>query len=156
MCSTILLWRTVKYAEVYLKAYADSREARRELGDYFRFYNEKRPHQALGYRTPTEVFHGDQAVNRKVSKSGRMEGAWSGASASWKGDVYFDNPDEELVGFNSRRLEGAEGLLLLHVVHKDARGRSGGGIARTFHSPTLGVAIPAGGPSFSVVVNYAL
>ena len=34
------LWRTVKYEEVYLKAYADSREARRELGAYFRFYND--------------------------------------------------------------------------------------------------------------------
>ena len=95
-------------------------------------------------------------LNRKISVSGRMEGAWSGASRGWRGDAYFDNPDEELVGFNSRRLEGAEGLLLLHVVHKDARGRSGGGMVRAFHSPTLGLAIPAGGPSFSVVVNYAL
>ena len=34
------LWRTVKYEEVYLKAYADAREARRELGAYFRFYND--------------------------------------------------------------------------------------------------------------------
>ena len=46
---------TVKYEEVYLKAYAT--EARRELGAYFRFYNDQRPHQALGYRTPAEVFH---------------------------------------------------------------------------------------------------
>ena len=95
-------------------------------------------------------------LNRKVSESGRMEGAWSGASQGWRGDAYFDDPDEELVGLNSRRMEGAEGLLLLHVVHKEARGRSGGGIVRAFHSPTLGLAIPAGGPSFSVVVNYAL
>ena len=41
------LWRTVKYEEVYLKAYADAKEARRELGAYFRFYNDQRPHQAL-------------------------------------------------------------------------------------------------------------
>ena len=95
-------------------------------------------------------------LNRKVSENGRMEGAWSGASRGWRGDAYFDNPDEELVGFSSRRLEGAEGLLLLHVIHKDAKGRSGSGIARAFHSPTFGLAIPAGGPSFSVVVNYAL
>ena len=51
------LWRTVKYEEVYLKAYADAKEARRELGAYFRFYNDQRPHQALGYRTPAELFH---------------------------------------------------------------------------------------------------
>ena len=56
------LWRTVKYAEVYLKAYANSSEARREQGAYFRFYNDQRPHQALGYWTPAEMFHGEQAV----------------------------------------------------------------------------------------------
>jgi len=46
----------VKYEEVYLKAYRDGREARSGLGNYFRFYNTERPHQALGYRTPAEVF----------------------------------------------------------------------------------------------------
>jgi len=50
------LWRTVKYEEVYLKAYQDGRDARAEIGNYFRFYNTERPHQALGYRTPAEVF----------------------------------------------------------------------------------------------------
>ena len=50
------LWRTVKYEEVYLKAYHDGREARISLGNYFRFYNTERPHQSLGYRTPAEVF----------------------------------------------------------------------------------------------------
>ena len=41
---------------MYLKAYANASEARRELGAGFRFYNDRRPHQALGYRTPAEVF----------------------------------------------------------------------------------------------------
>ena len=50
------LWRTVKYEEVYLKAYEDGREARISLGEYFRFYNTNRPHQSLGYRTPAEVY----------------------------------------------------------------------------------------------------
>ena len=50
------LWRSVKYEEVYLKAYQDGRDARTSLGNYFRFYNTERPHQALGYRTPAEVF----------------------------------------------------------------------------------------------------
>ena len=52
------LWRTVKYEEVYLKAYANGLEARNELREYLRFYNERRPHQALGYQTPAEVFYG--------------------------------------------------------------------------------------------------
>lgn len=50
------LWRSVKYEEVYLKAYQDGREARVGIGAYFHFYNTQRPHQALGYRTPAEVF----------------------------------------------------------------------------------------------------
>jgi putative transposase len=50
------LWRSVKYEEVYLKAYQDGREARIGLGNYFRFYNSERPHQTLSYRTPAEVF----------------------------------------------------------------------------------------------------
>ena len=50
------LWRSVKYEEVYLKAYQDGTEARIGLGNYFHFYNSERPHQALGYRTPAEVF----------------------------------------------------------------------------------------------------
>jgi len=50
------LWRTVKYEEVYLKAYQNGKDARIGISDYFRFYNTARPHQALGYRTPGEVF----------------------------------------------------------------------------------------------------
>ena len=66
------LWRTVKYEEVYLKAYANASEARRELGGYLRFYNDERSHQALGYRTPAEVFHGDG--NAPAEESKRWEG----------------------------------------------------------------------------------
>jgi putative transposase len=51
------LWRSVKYEEVYLKAYQGGRDAKAGIGNYFRFYNIERPHQALGYRTPTEVFN---------------------------------------------------------------------------------------------------
>lgn len=50
------LWRSVKYEEVYLKHYETMREAREGLAAYFRFYNTERPHQALGHRTPAEVY----------------------------------------------------------------------------------------------------
>jgi putative transposase len=50
------LWRSLKYEEVYLKAYAGGKEARAGIGGYFDFYNLERPHQALGYQTPAEVF----------------------------------------------------------------------------------------------------
>ena len=57
------LWRTVKYEEVYLKDYESPIEAAENLGAYFRFYNEQRPHQALAYRTPHELYYG-QAVKK--------------------------------------------------------------------------------------------
>jgi putative transposase len=50
------LWRSVKHEEVYLKAYDDLAEARRELAAYFDFYNHRRRHQGLGDRTPDEVY----------------------------------------------------------------------------------------------------
>jgi putative transposase len=50
------LWRSLKYEEVHLKAYATGLEARLGIGQWFRFYNERRPHQALGYKTPAAVW----------------------------------------------------------------------------------------------------
>lgn len=64
------LWRTVKYEEVYLKAYQDGRDARIGIGNYFRFYNTERPHQALGYRTPAEVF---ATIPFEVTEGGMIE-----------------------------------------------------------------------------------
>jgi putative transposase len=51
------LWRSVKYEEVYLKTYPTVAEARAGLGAYFRFYNEERYHQSLGYRTPAAIYY---------------------------------------------------------------------------------------------------
>jgi len=64
------LWRSVKYEEVYLKAYQDGKEARVGIGNYFRFYNTDRPHQALGYRTPAEVFNSTPVA---VTSAGMIE-----------------------------------------------------------------------------------
>jgi putative transposase len=50
------LWRTVKYEEVYLHECGGPRAARRGLTRYLEFYNHERPHQALAYRTPGEVY----------------------------------------------------------------------------------------------------
>ena len=50
------LWRTVKVEEVYLRDYQTVAEAMLSLGRYFAFYNNERLHQALGYRTPAEVY----------------------------------------------------------------------------------------------------
>lgn len=50
------LWRMVKYEEVYVHDYTSPKEARRQLNNYFEFYNHKRLHQALDYQTPAEVY----------------------------------------------------------------------------------------------------
>jgi putative transposase len=64
------LWRSLKYEDIYLKGYADGREAKAGIGAWFAFYNARRPHQALGNRTPMQVWRdgttgalGDAAVD---------------------------------------------------------------------------------------------
>jgi putative transposase len=52
------LWRTVKYENVFLKSYRTVPEAKTGLSEYFSFYNTKRRHQSLGYRTPASVYFG--------------------------------------------------------------------------------------------------
>jgi putative transposase len=52
------LWRSLKYEEVYIRAYGSVAEARRSLGVWLAFYNDVRPHQSLDYRTPREIFEG--------------------------------------------------------------------------------------------------
>jgi putative transposase len=64
------LWRSLKHEDIYLKGYADGREARAGIALWMAFYNSRRPHQALGHRTPMAVWRqgitgllGDTAVD---------------------------------------------------------------------------------------------
>ena len=50
------LWRSVKYEEVYLRAYGAVSEARASIGRYLNFYNGKRPHSSLAARTPDQTY----------------------------------------------------------------------------------------------------
>lgn len=52
------LWRSLKYEEVYLNPYDSLVEARAGIGRYFAFFNHERPHQALGYQTPSSFYDG--------------------------------------------------------------------------------------------------
>ena len=52
------LWRSVKYEDVYLKDYITVVALKQGLGEYFRFYNNERPHQSFGSCTPAEVYGG--------------------------------------------------------------------------------------------------
>ena len=50
------LWRTIKYEEVYLRAYDSVAEARTSIGRYLAFYNGRRPHSSLDRRTPDQAY----------------------------------------------------------------------------------------------------
>ena len=50
------LWRSVKYEEVYLRAYGSVSEARTSIGRYLTFYNGRRPHSSLDRKTPDHVY----------------------------------------------------------------------------------------------------
>jgi putative transposase len=54
------LWRSLKYEEVYLKAYETVAQARQGMGNYFRFYNRDRRHQSLNRQTPDQVYEGSE------------------------------------------------------------------------------------------------
>ena len=58
------LWRSVKYEDIYLHAYATPREVTTALTAYFSFYNERRVHQNLDYRTPDEMYFGSGALKK--------------------------------------------------------------------------------------------
>jgi putative transposase len=67
------LWRSLKYEEVYLRAYENVAEARQAIAAYFEFYNNERLHQALDYRAPRQVF--EEAVRLASSARGETAGA---------------------------------------------------------------------------------
>ena len=66
------LWRSLKYEAVYLREIEDGRTARRVIGDWFRFFNDARPHNALPGRTPRVALEGAcQSARRMAQKSAR-------------------------------------------------------------------------------------
>jgi putative transposase len=56
------LWRCLEHEDVYLKGYADGRELHQGLSNWIAFYNNRRPHQALSYRTPMAVWRNGTAA----------------------------------------------------------------------------------------------
>jgi hypothetical protein len=64
------LWRSLKYENVYLHAYASVAEARAGIAAWLRFYNEERLHQAHGYRTPRQIYEGQCPWGRSAAPNG--------------------------------------------------------------------------------------
>jgi putative transposase len=73
------LWRSIKYEEIHLKAYANGREARAGIGSWIIFYNEERPHQAMGNQMPMAVWRAGmekiEAPARAVDMALRLDNA---------------------------------------------------------------------------------
>ena len=73
------LWRSIKYEEVHLKAYADGREARAGIGSWMTFYNFRRPHQAMNNQMPMAVWRDGmdkiEAAARAVDMPLRLDNA---------------------------------------------------------------------------------
>jgi putative transposase len=67
------LWRSVKYEEVYLRDYTDGWHAEASLAAYFRLYDDERIHQALGYRTPAEVYRDGGSSDGQPPDEKRIE-----------------------------------------------------------------------------------
>jgi len=62
------LWRSVKYEKVYINDYETVPHAKEGISRYMNFYNQERPHQSLGYKTPAEVYFGIDNQNRETSR----------------------------------------------------------------------------------------
>ena len=61
------LWRSVKQEDIYVQDYSDGLTAQRGLARWFREYNTVRPHQALGYATPGELYHSPESYGAKAA-----------------------------------------------------------------------------------------
>jgi putative transposase len=62
------LWRSLKHEDIYLKGYADGREAKAGIANWIAFYNDRRLHQALGYRAPMAVWRERMRTAKAVDK----------------------------------------------------------------------------------------
>jgi putative transposase len=91
------LWRSVKYEEVYLKAYENMAHARKSLGVYFNFYNAERRHQSLGRRTPDSLYYDaaklaaspEEALINVSNYWGPLLSPW----LPWRGIGHYDYRD---------------------------------------------------------------
>ena len=69
------LWRSLKHEDIYLKGYADGREAHAGIASWLAFYNAVRPHQALANRTPMAVWHEGMTAGLAVDMTLRFDNA---------------------------------------------------------------------------------
>jgi hypothetical protein len=88
------LWRSLKYEEVYLNAYASVAEAKAGIGSWLGFYNEQRQHQSLSYRTPRQAYEAEcrWVCGRSASPTG---GAFAHISTGTTANHRIEVDEEE-------------------------------------------------------------
>ena len=97
------LWRSLKYEDVYLHAYATGSEARQGIGEWFRKYNSIRLHEALEYRTPDQVYVGlDVRNDQNKTEIQKYNGLPCGQDFLRHGKIY--HPVNENGGTEVRQL----------------------------------------------------
>jgi len=95
------LWRSVKYESIYLHEFATVAALERGLADYFWFYSHERPHQALDYRTPAEVYDTSRVDQTERQKSTRNRAQQKGRSNQIENQTASLRP-RETFGVGSR------------------------------------------------------
>ena len=90
-------------------------------------------------------------LNRAVSVDGIVGSRWGGHAYGSPGDEWIDVPPEA-GDRDAPRSQGTPGLLLLHIIGRDARGVDGAGSAYSCDRPCLGIVVPAGGPCIRYVL----
>jgi len=104
------LWRSLKYEEVYLHAYASVAEAKAAIGAWLSFYNEERQHQSLSYRTPRQIYEeGLRICGRSAMPTGCASPASRASSKSGEMLAFAHIP----TGTTNRRIDqkGFEGRI---------------------------------------------
>jgi hypothetical protein len=106
------LWRSIKYEEVYLRAYESVSEARNSIGRYLDFYNGRRPHQSLDDATPDQAYFNQAAIPLGGLTPGRRSTYRRGDSVQTSGTGSPGASQSRLNGF----LQTCFGWRAMHAV----------------------------------------
>ncbi len=99
------LWRSLKHEEVYLKGYADAREARAGIGQWIAFYNELRPHQALGHAMPMAAWRAGMSGSGCRASAVDMPLCLDNADALSTSPQRLPKQDKDAFWFGMKRME---------------------------------------------------
>jgi putative transposase len=110
------LWRSLKYEEVYLHAYATVAEAKTGIGSWLNFYNQERQHQSLGYRTPRQIYEqGLWICGRSALPTGSASPASRASSDSGEMLAFAHIPTGATANRESDSDDGRSGIFVAAV-----------------------------------------